>query len=91
MQHYDEAGIANIGTGNDVTIAELAAMISKTVGFAGEIEYDAGKPDGTPQKLLDVSKINALGWKAAISLEEGLRLTYDWFVMHQGEELLANK
>ena len=79
MQHYDEAGIVNIGTGNDVTIAELAAMVSKTIGFAGEIEYDSSKPDGTPQKLLDVSKINALGWQAAISLEEGLQLTYQWF------------
>jgi GDP-L-fucose synthase len=54
-------------------------MIGKTVEFAGEIEYDAGKPDGTPQKLLDVAKINALGWQAKVSLAEGLQRTYQWF------------
>jgi GDP-L-fucose synthase len=79
MQQYDGAEIVNIGTGHDVTIAELAAMIGNTVEFAGEIEYDAGKPDGTPQKLLDVAKINALGWQAKVSLAEGLQRTYQWF------------
>ena len=79
MRKYDESGIVNIGTGVDHTIAELAAQIADVVGFTGDLVYDATKPDGTPQKLLDVSRINRLGWQAKTSLEEGLRLTYEWF------------
>jgi GDP-L-fucose synthase len=82
MRKYDESGIVNIGTGVDHTIAELAVQIADVVGFAGDLVYDTTKPDGTPQKLLDVSKINRLGWQAKTSLEEGLRLTYEWFKAH---------
>ena len=70
----------NIGTGKDCTIRELAETISKVVGFEGKIEFDTSKPDGMPRKLLNVSKINALGWRAGITLEEGIRDTYGWFL-----------
>ena len=70
----------NIGTGSDVTIRELAELIKKTVGYEGELEFDTTKPDGTPKKLLDVSKINELGWKAETSLEDGLKTAYNDFL-----------
>ena len=70
----------NIGTGTDITIAELAAMIAEITGFEGEILQDTSKPDGTPRKLLDVSRINQLGWTAQIGLREGLEATYQWFL-----------
>jgi len=73
----------NIGTGEDCTIRELAETIAKVTGFEGEIRFDPTKPDGTPRKLLDVSRLNALGWKATISLEDGIRQTYRWFLEHQ--------
>jgi GDP-L-fucose synthase len=78
-----EQGIThlNIGTGEDLTIAELAALIKNIVGFEGEIIYDTSKPDGTPQKLLDVSRINNLGWKHTTSLEEGIRKAYKAFLV----------
>lgn len=80
MQQYNEAGIVNIGTGQDLTIAELARLVADTVGYKGELEYDRTKPDGTPQKLLDVSKIKRLGWQAKTDLSDGLAQTYAWFV-----------
>ena len=70
----------NIGTGEDLTISELADKIKNVVGFEGEIVYDSSKPDGTPRKLLDVSRIRSLGWKHKFSLEEGLKKTYEWFL-----------
>jgi GDP-L-fucose synthase len=70
----------NIGTGADVTIKQLAELVQKVVDFKGEIVWDKTKPDGTPRKLLDVSKINQLGWKAQTSLENGLNQSYQWFV-----------
>lgn len=73
----DGPPLINIGTGEDVTIAELAKMVAKVVGFSGEMVFDTSKPDGTPRKLMDVSRLHALGWKHKISLEQGLRLTYD--------------
>lgn len=75
MQHYNEEGFVNVGTGSDVTIKELATVIKNLVGFEGQLTWDTTKPDGTPKKLLNVSKINKLGWKAKVSLEEGLKLT----------------
>jgi GDP-L-fucose synthase len=69
----------NIGVGKDITIGELAELIKETVGFKGKIVNDISKPDGTPQKLLDVTKLNSLGWKARISLEEGIKQTYEWY------------
>ncbi|HTR80585.1 MAG TPA: GDP-L-fucose synthase [Bacteroidota bacterium] len=79
MKNYDSSEIINIGTGEDVTILELAHLIGEEVGFKGNIEFDASKPDGTPRKLLDVSKINGLGWRAGVPLREGIRKTVEWF------------
>ncbi|MDK2772671.1 MAG: GDP-L-fucose synthase [Flavobacterium sp.] len=78
MQNYNDAETVNIGTGEDVTIKELAETIKKTVGFEGDLVFDATKPDGTPRKLLDVSKINNLGWKHKVNLQEGIEKTLDW-------------
>ena len=83
MQHYDGEEIVNIGVGEDLSIAELAELVSKVVGFAGKIIYDSGKPDGTPRKLVDVTRINGLGWRAGIPLEAGIRMTYEWFLENQ--------
>jgi GDP-L-fucose synthase len=76
LENYNEEGLVNVGVGNDVTILELAQLIKKVVGFEGSIELNTAKPDGTPRKLMDVTKINAMGWKAAIGLEEGIQKVY---------------
>ncbi|KKR21162.1 MAG: NAD-dependent epimerase/dehydratase [Parcubacteria group bacterium GW2011_GWE2_39_37] len=80
MENYNDSEIINIGTGEDVSIKELAETIKKISDFKGELVWDTSKPDGTPRKLLDVSKINNLGWKHKIELEKGIRLTYDWYL-----------
>ena len=77
MEVYDEAEIVNIGVGEDLTIAELAALVARVVGYGGAIVYDRSRPDGTPRKLVDVSRIHALGWRARIPLEQGIRETYE--------------
>ncbi|MGV1012101.1 MAG: GDP-L-fucose synthase family protein [Flavobacterium sp.] len=77
MDHHDEPGIVNIGMGKDISILDLANLVKEIVGFEGKIVTDTTKPDGTPRKLMDVSKLNELGWKASISLEEGIRKVYD--------------
>lgn len=77
MQHYNQAGFMNVGTGTDVTIKDLATLIKSIVGYDGNITHDLNKPDGTPRKLMDVSKLNASGWKAKIDLEEGIRSVYE--------------
>lgn len=79
MNEYNEAQHINIGTGKDLMIQELAEIIKDIVGFKGQIIWDASKPDGTPRKLLDVSKINNLGWTAKTELHQGIKQTYDWF------------
>jgi GDP-L-fucose synthase len=79
MQHYNEPGFLNIGVGSDVSIKELAELIKNIVGYKGDLVFDDTKPDGTPRKLMDVSKLNAFGWKAKIGLEEGIRRVYDEF------------
>ncbi len=79
MQEYEDAEIINIGTGTDSTIAELALLIKRITGFAGDMVFDMTKPDGTPRKLLNVDKINGLGWRAAIRLEEGIKNVYKDF------------
>lgn len=84
LEHYDDAQTINVGTGIDHTIAEIAAMVAEMVGFSGVIKWDSAKPDGTPRKLLDVTRLTESGWKASISLEEGLTSTYKWFRDHQG-------
>lgn len=78
MQYYNDSETVNIGTGIDISIKELALTIKKIVGFEGDLEFDASKPDGTPKKLLDVSKINDLGWKHTINLEDGIFETLKW-------------
>jgi len=77
MDNYDDAGLVNIGVGEDISILDLAKLVKNIVGFEGEIITDTTKPDGTPRKLMDVSKLNALGWKATISLEEGVKMVYE--------------
>src|SRR5690606_30847749 len=72
MQQYNEPGFVNIGVGEDISIKELAEMIKDIVGFEGELVFDTSKPDGTPRKLMDVSKLHAMGWKAKIGLREGI-------------------
>ena len=83
MHRYDEGEIVNVGTGVDVTIRELAETIARVTGYRGEIVFDPSKPDGTPRKLLDVSKLTALGWKASIHLEWGIEQTYAWYVVEK--------
>jgi GDP-L-fucose synthase len=80
MQVYNEAGLVNIGTGNDLSIKDLALLIKEVVGFTGDLVFDSSKPDGTPRKLLDVSKLHTLGWKHRIALQEGLALAYQDFL-----------
>jgi GDP-L-fucose synthase len=80
MNVYDGDEIVNIGTGEDIKIIELANLIKKTVGFEGQIVKDETKPDGTPRKLLDVSRLHSLGWQHKTNLEEGLKKTYEWFL-----------
>jgi GDP-L-fucose synthase len=80
MNHYDKSEIINIGWGRDLTVRELARLISEIVGYKGGLDWDAGKPDGTPQKLLDVSRINQLGWRPKIELETGCRNVYQWYL-----------
>jgi GDP-L-fucose synthase len=79
LKKYDSPEIINVGCGEDISIRELAELICDVVGFEGELAWDTAKPDGTPRKLLDVSKIHALGWNHRIGLREGIERTYDWF------------
>lgn len=85
MQTYSDAEIVNVGSGTDVTIRELAEMVREVVGFEGEIVLDATKPDGTPRKLMDVSRLEKAGWKSKIALREGIETTYRWFLENQGK------
>lgn len=82
LETYDDPQPINVGTGVDVTIRELAELVARVVGFEGELVWDTNKPDGTPRKLLDVSRLTALGWQPAIALEDGVRSTYAWFLEH---------
>ncbi len=78
-KNYSEEGIINVGTGLDITIRELALMVSDVIGFNGDITFDPGRPDGTPRKVLDVGKLSRLGWGPQMSLRDGIRATYDWY------------
>jgi GDP-L-fucose synthase len=83
MEHYDYKDVGefiNIGAGKDIEIRDLAELVKDTIGFEGEIQYDLSKPDGTPRKLLDSSRINSLGWKPKTSLEEGIKKTFQWYI-----------
>ena len=80
MQNYNEPNLINIGTGQDVSIKVLALLIKEIVGYDGTIQYDSGKPDGTPRKLLDVSKLEKIGWKYSTELKDGIKLAYGDFL-----------
>jgi GDP-L-fucose synthase len=80
MRNYSDQGLVNIGSGEDITIAEFARVVAATVGYTGDISFDASKPDGTPRKLLDVSRLAGLGWHARTSLQDGIKLAYQAFL-----------
>ena len=84
MEHYSGEEIVNVGVGEDISILDLARLVAEVVGFEGEIATDPSKPDGTPRKLLDVSRIRELGWEARIGLREGIEATHRWFLEHRG-------
>lgn len=84
MARYSDAAPVNVGWGEDVSIAELAGLVAAATGFQGNLRYDVGKPDGTPRKLLDVSRMTALGWNARIQLHEGIRSTVEWYRQQRG-------
>jgi GDP-L-fucose synthase len=83
MHSYDSPDIINVGVGTDLSIRELAELVCRVVGYNGRLVFDTSKPDGTPQKLLDVSRLRALGWQARTGLEEGIGDTYQWFLTQQ--------
>lgn len=89
MRTYSEEGHINIGTGTDVTIAELATIIADVVGLTGTLAFDTSKPDGTPRKLLDVTRLRELGWMAKTELKQGLQETYDWFKRFRSQTVLS--
>lgn len=82
MQHYDGYDFVNVGVGDDISIRDLALLIKDVVGFAGDLVFDTSKPDGTPRKLLDISRLTELGWQAQIGLREGIESTYRWYLQH---------
>ena len=89
MENYDAPELLNVGVGKDLTIAELAVLVADIIGYTGRIVFDPSRPDGTPRKLLDLSRIHALGWHAQIPLERGIASTYQWYVTHASEGVSA--
>lgn len=89
MQNYNEEGLVNIGTGEDISIKDLALLIKDIIGYEGEIKFDTSKPDGTPRKLMDVSKLHSKGWHHKIELRDGIKLAYEDFLAHQAN-LVSN-
>jgi len=83
MQNYNEEGLVNIGTGHDISIKDLATLIKNVIGYSGEIKFDITKPDGTPRKLMDVSKLHSKGWRYTIELPEGIKMAYQDFLTKQ--------
>jgi GDP-L-fucose synthase len=83
LEHYDAPETINVGVGRDISIGELAELVAEVVGYQGEVVFDTTKPDGTPRKLLDVSRIKALGWEPEIGLRQGLTSTYSWYLQHR--------
>ena len=82
MQYYNNPEIINVGTGEDLSIRELSALVADAIGYSGSVSFDSSKPDGSPRKLLDVSRIRTLGWRHRIPLHEGIQRTYEWFLTH---------
>jgi GDP-L-fucose synthase len=91
MKRYNQGEIINVGTGKEATIRELAELVCEVVGFRGRIVYDRTKPDGMPRKLVDVSRIHQLGWKAKIALREGIVLTYQWYVKTTADRRIGHR
>jgi GDP-L-fucose synthase len=89
MENHDDPGWLNVGTGEDLEIAELAALVARVVEYEGAIVFDSSKPDGTPRKLLDVSRVHALGWRARIPIEEGITSTYKWYKSRAPEPAIS--
>ncbi|MCR4892644.1 MAG: GDP-L-fucose synthase [Lachnospiraceae bacterium] len=87
LEHYSGEQHVNIGTGKEISIRDLAEIVKETVGFQGEIRWNSDMPDGTPRKLLDVSKLNSIGWKEKVSLREGIRLSYEWYLSQDEKDL----
>jgi GDP-L-fucose synthase len=87
LKHYSDMSFLNVGTGEDIAIADFARVVAQVVGFAGELVFDASRPDGTPRKLLDVSKLSALGWRARTDLRSGLKAAYQDFVAGGGRDV----
>lgn len=85
LEHYDSPETINVGVGEDISIRELAELVAKIVGYEGEIKQDLSKPDGTPRKLLDVSRLSSLGWSPEVNLDSGIKTTYLWFLEHNSE------
>jgi GDP-L-fucose synthase len=83
MQHYSEEQFINVGSGSEITIRELSELVKRIIGFKGEIVWDESKPDGTPRKLMDSSRLFALGWKPKVNLETGIRMAYEDFLSKQ--------
>jgi GDP-L-fucose synthase len=83
MASYDSPEIINVGAGKDISIAELANIVGEVIGYSGAVEFDSSRPDGTPRKLLDVTRLTKLGWSAQIALADGIRQTYEWYVQYQ--------
>jgi GDP-L-fucose synthase len=88
LRNYDAEEIVNIGWGEDISICELAELVMSVIGYSGELVFDASKPDGTPRKLLDVSRLKSLGWNPKIRLEDGIGETYQWFLQHAADARL---
>jgi GDP-L-fucose synthase len=88
LQSYDAEPIVNIGWGEDITIRQLAELVLSVIGYSGRLEFDSSKPDGTPRKLLDVTRLTNLGWKPRISLDAGIAQTYAWFKEHSADARL---
>ncbi len=89
MKNYNEKQFVNVGTGKDISISELAELVKKIVGYEGEIVFDTSKPDGTPRKLLDLTRLNQIGWQSKIELEEGIRMTYQDFLENQVSKIYS--
>ena len=89
MQHYSHESIINLGTGVEISIADLAALVCRTIGFQGRLRFDHSKPDGTPRKVMDVSRLRALGWQAGTTLEQGLAQTWQWYLDLQASQRKA--
>ena len=83
MQKYSEDATINVGVGHDVTIRELVELVREVVGYEGALKFDTSKPDGTPRKMLDIGRLQALGWKPKVALRDGLADTYHWFLDNQ--------